>query len=482
MDKTNLNSELKNVITGALIDHSNTLSCIVRFNGIIDFISPSVTLHLGLLQEELLHHSLYDFIHKEEADSLRLILEQTIRTKRPTQYECKWVHINQTPVIFDMQFIPMWDAKDHSEQILCIAHNITNHIESNIKVVDKLEQYKLVTEHITDLIQLIDSDLRILYASPSFRTILGFDPSQLTGKSLFDLIHPDDRESVSRTVEKLYQYKEPFSIEVRYQRNQGYWSLMEATLTPILGAGKIFEGIIISSRDITVRKQNEEAIAQAEKLSVIGQMAAGIAHEIRNPLTSLKGFVQLLKRESNTNQHYFEVMLTELDRINFIVSELLVLAKPNTVDFSRQNLHEIIQHVMTLLDTQAILNNVQILADFDHDISTIFCAHNHLKQVFMNLIKNSIEAMPSGGKILIKTEKLGENQILIRFEDNGRGIPKDFIPKLGEPFFTTKERGSGLGLMVSQKIIKDHRGEIHFTSEQAKGTEVTIILPADLAK
>lgn len=474
MEKTSMDSEFNNVITSALIHHSNTLFCFLQSNGIIDFMSQSVALHLGFSAQEVINHSLYEFIHKEETVSLQLILEETVRTKRSTQYECKWVHLDQTPVFFDMQFIPLLNDQ---QQILCIAHNVTSHIQRMETALDKIDQYKLVTEHITDLIQLVDTELNILYASPSYQSVLEFDPTNLAGSSLFQLIHPDDKERLSRKVELLRTSKKPVYTEVRYQHNNGDWSLMEANLTPLFDSEKNIEGIILSSRDITVRKQNEEAIAQAEKLSVIGQMAAGIAHEIRNPLTSLKGFVQLLKRESNSNQHYFEVMLTELDRINFIVSELLVLAKPNTVDFSHQNLHEIINHVMMLLDTQAILNNVQILADFDPVISNIYCAPNHLKQVFMNVIKNSIEAMPHGGIILIKTKLLNGNQICISFQDNGRGIPDELLTKLGEPFFTTKERGSGLGLMVSQKIIKDHRGELHFSSELTKGTKVTITLP-----
>jgi signal transduction histidine kinase len=211
-------------------------------------------------------------------------------------------------------------------------------------------------------------------------------------------------------------------------------------------------------------------------LALLGQMAAGIAHEIRNPLTSIKGFVQLFKTEQHRVE-YYDIVLSELDRINDIVGEFLVLAKPTAAVFAEKDVKELIKDVVTLINTQSILNNVQIFVEFECDLPRISCEENQLKQVFLNLLKNAIEAMPSGGNIDVKVKVKEEGKISIQIIDQGIGIPKERIPTLGEPFYTTKEKGTGLGLMTCYKIIENHHGELTIDSELNKGTTIEIILP-----
>lgn len=231
------------------------------------------------------------------------------------------------------------------------------------------------------------------------------------------------------------------------------------------------------TRDITERRQNEELLRKTEKLTIIGELAASIAHEIRNPLTSLKGFIQFLQPALSENSLYTDVMLSELDRINFIVSELLVLAKPQNLDMKPMLLHGIIENVIELLQPELSSRNIIISTNFTNPPVTINSVENQLKQAFFNIIKNSLEAISANGEIGIQTKLLSDNEVLIRLSDNGCGISQELLPRLGEPFYTTKEKGTGLGLLVSNKIIKDHQGSINITSEIKKGTIVDITLP-----
>ncbi|RAP75346.1 ATP-binding protein [Paenibacillus montanisoli] len=240
------------------------------------------------------------------------------------------------------------------------------------------------------------------------------------------------------------------------------------------GRGTVIQTVFHDIRD---RKKEEEALIQSEKLSVAGQMAAGIAHEIRNPLTSLIGFSKFLKAKINQYHEYFDIMLVELDRINSIVQEFMALAKPQANQFKRHDLKKIIQNVLTLLETQAILRNVEIVLHAEADEAELLCDENQLKQVFVNVLKNAIEAMPNAGMITINMKLLQPHGFTVEIVDEGVGIPEDQLPKLGGPFFTTKDSGTGLGLMICYRIIEGHHGKMDISSAPGKGTTVTIFLP-----
>lgn len=230
------------------------------------------------------------------------------------------------------------------------------------------------------------------------------------------------------------------------------------------------------------RNRKETAIGlnkerqQSEQLKMAGTLAASIAHEIRNPLTSLKGFIQLNKTAAS--QAYSDIMLSEIDRINDIVNELLVLAKPQGSEYARRELRPLLRNVLTLMNPQAILYNVQLIDSYPQQLESlsVVCAENKLKQVFINVIKNAIEAMPGGGEITV-TAAADEEWIRIEFADSGPGIPEEQLERIGEPFISTKERGTGLGLMVCQTILEDHRGSMRFRNRLAGGAIVTVKLP-----
>ncbi|PZM63192.1 sensor histidine kinase [Paenibacillus dendritiformis] len=232
------------------------------------------------------------------------------------------------------------------------------------------------------------------------------------------------------------------------------------------------------TRDMTSRKRMEELLRRSEKLTTVGQLAAGVAHEIRNPLTTLRGFLQLQQQTKRVNTSHVELMLSELERINLIVSEFLILAKPQAVRFQPKDVRLIMNSVLSLLDSQANLHNIEFVKRFDEDVPLVDCEENQLKQVFINIMKNAMEAMPGGGEIELIVEARGAASVIVIIKDYGIGIPAEDLSRLGDPFFTNKEKGTGLGLMVSQRIIHSHRGCIDITSELNRGTQVMVTLPA----
>lgn len=214
---------------------------------------------------------------------------------------------------------------------------------------------------------------------------------------------------------------------------------------------------------------------QKEKLAVIGQMATAIAHEIKNPLSSLKGFTQLQQEKDKGDEQYYPIMLNEIDRINGIVNDLLILGKPNTAVKMPRKLVDLIQYVISVIDPHAQRKDIQFNYNVD-DSTVLFCDENQMKQVFINLIKNAMEAMSNGGTVTIQSE-INDGRVLISVKDEGCGIPPEILAKLGEPFYTTKQNGNGLGLMVTKKIIEEHEGTFNIESQLEKGTSVNITLP-----
>ena len=215
---------------------------------------------------------------------------------------------------------------------------------------------------------------------------------------------------------------------------------------------------------------------QKEKLAVVGQMAASIAHEIKNPLSSLKGFTQLQQERDKENENYYPIMLNEIDRINSIVSDLLILGKPNGSTKTYVSLEEILNYVVSINELQASRQCITIRTEIEKPLPNIYCDENQMKQVFLNLLKNSIESMLDGGNIVIKAQLKG-NQFIISVHDEGEGIPHEQIEKLGEPFYTSKPNGTGLGLMVTKKILEEHNGKLEISSIPKRGTKIDVILP-----
>jgi len=251
------------------------------------------------------------------------------------------------------------------------------------------------------------------------------------------------------------------------------------TVSPIRSEDGQIVAIAEIARNITSRKQAEEAIRRSEKLSVVGQLAAGVAHEIRNPLTTVRGFVQLQRQSGKLTESHLDVMLSELDRINLIVSEFLILAKPQARQIQDIDVRNLLSEIILLLYPLAHLSNIVVNTSFDPKAPQICGDPNQLKQVFINLLKNGFEAMPNGGAITVELRSVPEEScISVLVTDEGVGIPEENMPRIGEPFYTSKPNGNGLGLMVSGRIIEGHKGSMKIRSRVGVGTTVEVRLPA----
>ncbi|MGX1981593.1 two-component system, sporulation sensor kinase D [Thermolongibacillus altinsuensis] len=250
-----------------------------------------------------------------------------------------------------------------------------------------------------------------------------------------------------------------------------HWILLIVVVTHIIFL--LIKYWLLKRATMYERIQNE-----AQKLELVGTLAASTAHEIRNPLAGIKGFIQLLseKHKDQESQLYFSVIEKEIARINQIVSEFLVLGKPTAQKLERCDLREIVTELHPIIESQAHLHNVLYTLDFPSIPLPIFCSKDHLKQVILNLAKNALESMPKNGWLTISLSK-EKTWAKLQVKDTGCGIPKEMLDKIFQPFFTLKETGTGLGLVVCKRIIEMYDGKITIDSVVNKGTTVTVLLP-----
>lgn len=467
-DKALLESESKYRI---LVENTNDIITTYDLNMKKMFVSPSVKLHLGYTADEYLQARIFDVIHPDDVTTILDLRESLSIYKQIDQIEIRVKHKNGSWVYLESRCVPILSENLEIESYLVVSRNITERKQSEETMRQSEEQYRFIAENSVDFFSVIDRLGNVAYSSPSHVLKLGTDRIDFTN------IHPDDAPFVCEQFSYMLQSKTSIICEYRYKLDNGKWIHLESRGMPFFSTDGECLHFFNVTRDITERKQNEELLLRTVKLSVIGDLAASIAHEIRNPLTTLKGFIQYLQPALAGNSAFTDIMLSELDRINFIVSELLVLSRPQTVHVKPIHLHIVVDNVIKFLEAEANIKNTEIHIHFVDAPIAINGEENLLKQVFINIMKNALDAISANGEIRIQTQLLSDNEVLVRFSDNGCGIPQELLPRLGEPFYTTKEKGTGLGLLVSNKIIKDHQGRLNITSEIAKGTIVDIILP-----
>ncbi|TES90651.1 MAG: PAS domain-containing protein [Desulfobacteraceae bacterium] len=272
--------------------------------------------------------------------------------------------------------------------------------------------------------------------------------------------------------------------EISHRQKSGELLPMVLSVTPIRDEGEACTGAVIVLRDLREIKQLEKKVRQSEKLAAIGRLAAGVAHEIRNPLSSIRGFARFLAHalsDRSQEREYAEIMVKEVDRINRVVNDLLTFAQPMKPNREPTDISKIIKHTIRLMEVDARSRDVLIHRNISPDLDKLSIDGNQITQALINLILNALQELDTGGIIEVGAEvDHSGNQINIWVEDNGSGIAHENKGKIFDPFFTTREKGTGLGLAIVHKIAENHGGEIRVDSplpSKNQGCRFTIILP-----
>ncbi|MCD1261730.1 PAS domain S-box protein [Paenibacillus athensensis] len=461
----------------SLLQHNPDMICTLdEATGKLLSINPAALEITGYSQEELLNRSFLPCMAAEDWPRVWKLFAKA-RQGLIDSAEISLLHKLGDVITLEVSCVPIWN-REQLQGIHLIARDITKR-KSTERTIERLhDKNRLILNAVSDGIFGIDEQQGTIFWNDAAERLTGYSHGEMLGKNAYRLLtrdQTDDREGSPLARSMLEGAYYHIANEV-FCRKDGETFPVEYMVCPIYEHGQVIGGVV-TFKDITERQKTEELLRKSEKLSVVGQMAAGVAHEIRNPLTSVKGFLQFMQSGASSKQEYYDIMLSELGRIEMIITEMLVLAKPQVLRYQPCSIETILRQVMTLLETQAILSDIQFRMVIERGLPLVLCEENQLKQVFVNLIRNAMEAMPDGGQIDVRVGLDDTGRVNIALKDRGCGIPPERLSKLGEPFYTTKEKGTGLGMMITYKIIEDHKGTMHIESSVGKGTVVSITLP-----
>ena len=426
-----------------------------------------------------------DFLMDQALENIK-----SITTKNPDITKLETVKQRKDKTLIDVSLTvsPILDLRGNVIALSAISRDISERKRAerelqqlHQQLKDSEMKYRALIEQANDAVYVVELNedqvpTQFVEVNPVGCKRFGYSREELLSIPFFNIVSQNS-PMIIKVLAKIKEGQSFFTLQDEYTFPTGKTIITEFSIRIFSLNGKnVFLSI---SRDITERLKTEELLRKSEKLAVVGQLSTAIAHEIRNPLTAMKGFMHLLKStENKNNEYYIDIVLSEIERIDSITNEFMVLAKPQALDIKTNDLNVLMRQIVMILQPQAMMNNIQITTEFISDTSFVLCEGNQLKQVFINILKNAIEASPIGGEVLIQIEYIPDiNQVNIRFIDYGCGIEKERLPYLGEPFYSIKENGIGLGLMICYKIIEKHQGKIFIESEVGKETTVNINLP-----
>jgi len=348
------------------------------------------------------------------------------------------------------------------------------------KTLEQTEDYtRQVVANMPNGLLSIDSRGRIVSYNRLSLELLGLQESDVRALNLKTIID----FQASGIDQTLAHCRPILEREIRHKSKSGEMIPLSMSATPILEEDDLCQGAVIVLRDLREIKQLEEKVRRSEKLAAIGKLAAGVAHEIRNPLSSIRGFAQFLSqglKDSPREQAYAQTMVSEVDRINRVVTDLLTFARPTRAEAVPADVTELVEHCVRLVQADADSRNITLRRNIT-DLSKVRLDTNQLTQALLNLLLNAMQSVESGGTIEIGAAlKPSDDRLLLWVEDNGAGIQPDRVEKIFDPFYTTRDKGTGLGLAIVHKIVENHQGEIGVESPPAgkmKGSRFTLFLP-----
>ena len=452
--------------TGYFANLSDNAFFIIDYKGNIRHINLKFIRDLGYHNSNSLPRKglelIERLIHPEDEQATKLCLYDALKGKiiinLENRYRCKDGSYRH----YSWMAIP-WIKKG---LIYMVARDITERKEMEEQLRKSSQIINNILDRVIDGFYAFDKNFRFTYVNKEAELMTGKKRAQLLGKYALDVFPKWNGTRLWQEYNRAIKEKIPVHFE-----SQDIYA----------GSDKWFEihaypscdGLTVYFRNITEFKQYRKEMEHLSRLELIAQMAAGISHEIRNPITSIRGFLQLLsmKEQCRQFQRYFEIMIEEVDRCNSIITEFLSLTHNKPENLEKKNLNELIGKIYPLILSDVIRNNMNISLE-QNDIPCLLINEKEIRQLILNMVRNGIEAMSSGGHLVIRTYQKDE-KIVLSIEDQGKGIKPELIEKIGTPFFTTKPEGTGLGLASCYSIASRHNATIDFLTSSA-GTKFFI--------
>ncbi|RKY79167.1 hypothetical protein DRQ00_04045 [candidate division KSB1 bacterium] len=378
-----------------------------------------------------------------------------------------------------VSFTKLKNKEDIGDQFLGISKDITEKKKLELQILESKIKLQTLFDSITDSIVVVDHDFNIVMANRKIADLHGITPNKLIGRKCYEVYFNSNKPCENCVVQRTWNSKSSEFFEIARGENvYQYWSY------PMYNLKGEMEYVIEYCRDVTEQKKLERHLIQSEKLATIGLLASGIAHELRNPLNIIETARYYLEDVFSPQNEDIRSKLTiirrNVQRASNIINNLLEFSRHSAQDREEIDVNQLIDKTLALIEKDLTSQNISVEKRY-HDVPPAFLGLDSLKQVFLNIIINAIQAMPEGGKLQIETYSPEKGWVEVKFTDTGHGIPSEHLPLIFTPFFTTKKvgQGTGLGMYVSHSIVRREGGDIMIESQQGRGTTFTVRLPAE---
>lgn len=407
-------------------------------------------------KEELMGQSCWSFLPEMIAIQVYANFKNALTIQQPIQFEA-FCEITGKNLLFKVY--------PQNRGLSVYVCDLTDQRKAEMGLNESKAKNHLILENITDAFFAVDNDWKLIDLNHVAEGIYQLDRQIVLNRDFWEVL--------SKTIgtefhEKCIQAMEE-QVSLSLVVNSSYRSdlILEVNIFPC------WEGLYIFFRDITEKRRIEKEMLRLNNLHLIGELSAGISHEVRNPMTTVRGFLQIMehKQEYAKDQEFFDLMIAELDRANSIITEFLTLAKDKPVKLQQSDLNEEIKALYPLLLADALKSEKNIKVNLEC-IPLTWIDEKEIRQLLLNLVRNGFEAMLPGGTLTISTYAVGEDIYLV-VQDEGQGIPPHVMEKLGTPFFTTKDSGTGLGLAICYSIVNRHQATLDVKSS-SQGTQVLV--------
>lgn len=461
-----------------IFENANDIIYTQGLDGYYVSVNPAATKIYGYSIEEFLELNVTDIVdHNYLSIAQANIQKELMGFNSSEPYELLTYAKDGSPIWIEVSSRLIKQNDGSISGIQGTARDITDRKQAEEALKQSEIKYRTIFENTGTAIITGGEDTIITLVNTEFEKLSSYLRDEIEGKmSWTGFVSKNDLEKMKKYhhMRRTGLMKAPSKYEFQFIDKWGNIKDLLITVAMIPRTNDCLASLL----DITEIKQFQKEMARFEQLNLVGEMAAGIGHEIRNPMTTVRGFLQILKgkEKSNKNIEYYDLMIEELDRANSIITQFLSLARNKPVDKAKQNLNTIVKTLQPLFQADAYKEDKHVDLEL-YDIPDLLLDEKEIRQLLLNFVRNGLEAMSPGGKLKIKTYA-DCDEIVLAVQDQGSGIRPDIIDKLGTPFFTTKDNGTGLGLAVCYSIVDRHNAKIEVeTSPLGTSFIVRFIVP-----
>jgi two-component system cell cycle sensor histidine kinase/response regulator CckA len=456
-------------------------------SGRLSYVNSIFAETLGYTAGEILKlDSVFDIIAEEQRDRLKeMIRRREAGDDRKVRYVTK-VRCRDGRLL-DAEIHGSVADLEEGRIVIGAAVDVTRQMAANQLLREREEYFRTLTDQLSDIIAIVSRDRVLTYASPSIQRVLGHEPEELIGTTTWVTVHPDDRERFSVALRDLAGGSVFAPAEYRFQHKAGTWRTLEVVATNLLEHPQI-HGLVLNLHDITDRKRMEQELGQLHRLTSLGRLAAQVAHEFNNVMMGIQPIAELIRRRATNDpalMRLTDVISASLRRGKRVTTDILRFGKPAQLALRLVNVQDLIRQVadeMRPMLGEEIRLNLLLPSTAMHVVAD----PAQLAQVLVNLALNARDAMEMSGGVLTLEARPGHERdnanadayIHITIADTGAGIAANDLPYIFEPLYTTKQRGTGLGLSVVYQVVATHGGRVSVESEPGKGTTFHLLIPS----